>query len=135
MLNLIELPPIQKSNLTIKGYNFTVAQKEMIKHLSQADKEKLTDIIIAHFQNKEKRYRLKQEIFDQGISIDNYLFSDLCFCDSIEIEWDIMNEYFSSFDTLETKEELEKLLDNEYLNLYPEVKEDVRTRLITNLGL
>lgn len=135
MINLLELPPIQKSDLTIKGYNFTIAQKEIIKHLSQEEKEKLTDIIIAHFKNKEKRYRLKQEIFDQGIRIDNYLFSDLCFCDSIEIEWDIMNEYFSSFDLLETKEELEKLLDNDYLNLYPELKKEVRNRLITNLNL
>lgn len=125
----------KKSDITIKNYTFTIAQKEMIKYLSQENKEKLVDIINAHFQNKEKRYRLKQEIFDQGIQIDNYLFSDLCFCKDIETEHEIMNEYFAGFDDIETREELEDILNNEYLNLYPDLKQDVRERLMSNLGL
>lgn len=126
---------IKKSDLTIKNYNFSIAQKEMMKHLSQEDKEKLTNIIISHFEKKEKRYRLKQEIFDNGIRIDNYLFSELCFCQDNEQENEIMEEYFCSFDTIETIKELETALNNEYLNLYPELKETVRRRLTVNLNL
>lgn len=120
----------KKSDLTIKDYTFTVAQKEMMKYLSQEEKEKLTDIIIAHFDNNEKRYRLKQEIFDQGIHIDNYLFADLCFCKDIEKEKEIMYDYYSGFDRLESKEQLEEIINNEYLNLYPDLKEDVRKQLL-----
>lgn len=124
----------KKSDLTIKDYNFTIAQKEMIRHISQKDKEKLVDIINFHFQNKEKHYRLQQEIFDKGINIDNYLFAELCFCKDIEKEHEIMTEYYASFDTLTSKEELEELLNNDYLNLYPELKNDVKIRLMINLG-
>ena len=45
-----------------------------------------------------------------------------------------MEEYFCSFDTLETIEDLENALNNEYLNLYPELKETIRQRLKNNLN-
>ena len=131
---MFDLSEPKLSDLTIKGYTFSIAQKEMIKHLSQNDKEKLTDIINNHFKNKEKHYRLKQEIFDKGICIDNYLFAALCFCKDVETEHEIMNDYYACFDTLPSKDELEKVLNNDYLNLYPELKNDVRMRLMTNLG-
>ena len=123
------------SDLTIKDYHFTVAQKEMMKYLSDEDKMKLTEIIKNHFENRLQKYRLKQEIFDNlAGKIDNYLFADLCYAQDVETEKEIMAEYYAGFDTLESKEELEKVLDNEYLNLYPELKNDVRNQLIENLG-
>ena len=51
------------SDLTIKDYHFTVAQKEMMKYLSDTEKKQLTDILINHFMHKQQKYRLKQDIF------------------------------------------------------------------------
>lgn len=114
---------IRMSDITIKGYNFSVAQKVMMENLNQQDKEKLTDIITAHFQNKEKRYRLAQEIFDNlAGKIDNMLFAGLCFAKDIEKEQEIMEDWYSGFDSVKSKEELEEVLDDEYLNLYPKLK-------------
>ena len=126
---------VKKSDLTIKGYNFTIAQKEMMKYLSQEEKEKLTDIILLHFKLKEQKYRLRQDIFDNlGAKIDNYLFADLCHAKDLETEQEIMQEYYSSFDLIESQEELNFLLNNDYLNLYPELKKEIKEQLITNLG-
>ena len=133
---MLDLSIPVKSDLIIKGYTYTIAQKEMIKYLSQQDKEKLTDIIIFHFQNKEKRYKLSQTIFDElPGKLDNMLFADLCFCNDIAQEQVIMNEYYSGYDFIESQRELNSILNNEYLNLFPELKNEVRERLITNLGL
>ena len=126
----------KKSDLTIKGYSFTIAQKEMINHLSQEDKEKLVDVILSHFNKQEKRYRLSQEIFDNlPGKLDNMLFADLCLCKDIYVEKEVMEEYYTSFDMIKSKEELNELLNNEYLNKYPDLKDDVRKRLMINLGL
>lgn len=123
------------SSLSVNGYNFSVAQVELIKNMAITDIEKLSLIIQNHFKNKEKRYKLRQAIYDNGIPVDNYLFADLCFAKDIEKEQEIMEEYFCKFDYLETKEQLEKLIDNDYLNLYPELKERIRNWLLINLGL
>lgn len=121
----------KKSDLTIKDYTFTVAQKEMMKYLSQEEKEKLTDIILNHFKNKQQKYRLKQDIFDNlAGKIDNYLFTDLCYTKDVETEKEIMYEYYSGYDTIESKEHLEEIINNEYLNSYPDLKEEVRKQLL-----
>ena len=127
---------IEKSDLTIKGYNFTIAQKEMMKYLSQEEKEKLTDIILLHFQLKEQKYRLRQEIFDNlAGKIDNYLFADLCHAKDLETEQEIMQEYYSGFDLIESREELNTIINNDYLNLYPELKKEIKEYLIDILNL
>lgn len=120
-----------KSNLIINDYIFTIAQKEMMKYLSQEEKEKLTDIILNHFKNKQQKYRLKQDIFDNlAGKIDNYFFTDLCYVQDVETEKEIMYDYYSGLDTIESKEELEEILNNEYLNLYPDLKNEVREELL-----
>lgn len=120
-----------KSDLVIKGYNYTIAQKELMKYLSQEEKEKLTDIILNHFKNKQQKYRLKQDIFDNlAGKIDNYFFSDLCYVQDVETEKELMYDYYSGFDAIESKEELEEILNNEYLNLYPDLKNEVREELL-----
>lgn len=126
---------IKKSDLTIKGYNFSIAQKEMMKYCSQEEKEKLTDIILNHFKNKEKRYRLRQEIFDQGLhNVDNYLFADLCFAKDTEKEQEIMYEYYNCFEEFKSEKEVDDLLNNEYLNLYPKLKAEIRENLLTRIN-
>ena len=121
----------KKSDLILKGYQFTIAQKELMKHLSQEEKEKLTDMILNHFANKQQKNRLKQDIFDKFAGkIDNYFFADLCYIKDIETEKELMYDYYSGFDTIESKEELEKILNNEYLNLYPQLKKEVRDELL-----
>lgn len=123
---------IKKSDLTIKDYNFSIAQKEMMKYLSQEEKEKLTDIILYHFTNKLQKYKLKQEIFDNlAGKIDNYLFADLCYCNDNETEQEIMEEYYSGFDTIESENEVNEIIDNEYLNLYPELKSSIKEYLLS----
>ena len=121
-----------KSDLVIKGYNYTIAQKEMMKYLTDEDKILLTDVILTHFANKNKRYELAQNIFYTKFSggIDNMLFAELCFCTNIEKEQGIMYDYYSGFDTIESKEELEEILNNEYLNLYPDLKREVKEELL-----
>lgn len=120
-----------KSDLVINDYIFTIAQKEMMKYLSQEEKEKLTDIILNHFKNKQQKYRLKQDIFDKlAGKIDNYFFTDLCYVQDVETEKEIMYDYYSGFDTIESKEELEQILNNEYLNLYPDLKREVKEELL-----
>lgn len=128
---------IKKSDLTIKGYNFSIAQKEMMKYLTDEDKVILTDVILEHFKNKHKRYQLAQSIFYAKFSggIDNMLFAELCFCKNIEKEQEIMEDYYSGFDTIESKKELNDVLNNEYLNLYPKLKKRIKDNLIELLGL
>ena len=41
-----------------------------------------------------------------------------------------MYDYYSGFDTIESKEELEEIINNEYLNLYPDLKNEVREELL-----
>ena len=131
-----DLFELKYSDLIIKNIRYTIAQKEMMKYLSPEEQVKLTDIIINHAINKQQKYRLKQDIFDNlPGKIDNYLFTDLCYAKDIETEQEIMDEYYSSFDTIESKEELDEILNNEYLNLYPKLKKQVKKRLVTNLGL
>ena len=90
---------IKMSDLIINGYNYSNAQKEMTKHLSQEDLIKLTDIIIKHFENKEKKYKLQQDIFDSlGGKLDNYLFTDLCYAKDSDEEQKIMDEYYSALE-------------------------------------
>lgn len=126
---------IKKSDLIIQGYNFSIAQKEMMKYLSQEEKEKLTDIILNHFKNKEKRYRLRQEIFDNlAGKIDNYLFADLCFAKDTEKEQEIMYEYYNCFEEFKSEKDVDDLLNNDYLNLYPKLKSEIRENLITRIG-
>ena len=122
----------KKSDLTIKGYTFTIAQKEMMKYLTDEDKILLTDVILTHFANKNKRYELAQNIFYTKFSgrIDNMLFAELCFCNDIEKEQGIMYDYYSCFDRIESKKQLEEIINNEYLNLYPELKEEVKKELL-----
>ena len=120
-----------KSDLVINDYIFTIAQKEMMEYLSQEEKEKLTDIILNHFKNKQQKYRLKQDIFDNlADKIDNYFFTDLCYVQDVETEKEIMYDYYSGFDMIESKEELEEILNNEYLNLYPDLKKEVKEELL-----
>lgn len=126
---------IKMSDLTVKGYNYSIAQKEMIKYLSQDDVIKLTDILLEHFANKRQTFRLKQEIFDNNINIDSYLFAELCHAKDNEKEQEIMKEYYSGFDSIASKEELKKILDNDYLNLYPELENEIYESLITELSL
>ncbi len=127
-----ESDDIVMSDLTIKSYHFSVAQKEMMKYLSQEEKEKLTDIILYHFTNKLQKYKLKQEIFDNlAGKIDNYLFADLCYCNDNETEQEIMEEYYSGFDTIESENEVNEIIDNEYLNLYPELKSSIKEYLLS----
>ena len=126
---------IKNSDLTIKGYNFSIAQKEMMKYCSQEEKEKLTEIILNHFKNKEKRYRLKQEIFDKHIPVDNYLFADLCFAKDTEKEQDIMYEHYNGYEEFESEKEVDDLLNNEYLNLYPELKNEIKQNLLTRINI
>lgn len=122
---------IVMSDLTIKDYHFSVAQKELMKYLSQEEKEKLTNVILNHLKNKQQKYRLKQDIFDNlAGKIDNYFFSDLCYVQDVETEKELMYDYYSGFDTIESKEELEEILNNEYLNLYPDLKNEVREELL-----
>ena len=118
---------IKKSDLTIQNYNFSIAQKEMMKYLTQEEKELLTEIILNHFNANRQKYRLRQDIFDKlGGKIDNYLFTDLCYTDDTIIEQEIMEEYFCCFDTVESLQELDNILNNEYLRLYPELKKSIR---------
>lgn len=125
---------IKKSDLIIKDYNFSIAQKEMMKYLSQEEKEKLTDIILNHFKNKEKRYRLQQEIFDQGLhNVDSYLFADLCFAKDTEKEQEIMYEYYNGYEDFESEKDIDDLLNNDYLNLYPKLKFEIKENLITRI--
>lgn len=125
---------IKKSNLTINGYNFSIAQTEMMKYCTPEEKERLTDIIINHFTNKEKHHRLRQELFDKNIPVDNYLFADLCFAKDTEKEQEIMYEYYNSFEEFTSEKEVDDLLNNEYLNLYPKLKSEIRENLITRIG-
>lgn len=119
------------SDLTINDYHFSMAQKEMMKYLSQEEKEILTDILINHFMHKQQKFRLKQDIFDKlAGKIDNYFFADLCYTNNVRTENEIMYDYYSGFDSIESKEELEEILDNDYLNLYPELKNKVREELL-----
>ena len=46
-----------------------------------------------------------------------------------------MEEYFCCFDTVESLQELDNILNNEYLRLYPELKKSTRKRLKENLNL
>jgi hypothetical protein len=127
---------IKMSDLVIKGYNFSVAQAEMIKNMDMTDIEKLVEIIQNHFKNKRKRHWLSQELFTKlAGKIDSTLFAELCFSKDSEKEHEVMEEFFCSHDTMQTKAELEKLLDNEYLRLYPKLKESIRIRMTENLGL
>jgi hypothetical protein len=122
---------IVMSDLTVNDYHFTVAQKELMKYLSQNEKERLTNILIHHFMYKQQKYRLKQDIFDNlGGKIDNYFFADLCYTNDVETEKKLMYDYYSGYDCIESKEELEEILNNEYLNLYPDLKEEVREELL-----
>lgn len=128
---MFEESKIKISDLTIKDYHFSVAQKELMKYLSQEDKKKLTDIILNHFKNKQQKYRLKQAIFDNlAGKIDNYFFTDLCYTQDVKTEKEIMYDYYSGYDTIESKDELEEILNNEYLNLYPDLKNEVREELL-----
>lgn len=127
---------IKMSDLVIKGYNFSIAQAEMIKNLDMSDIEKLVEVIQSHFKKKEKRHWLSQAIFNKfDGKIDSMLFAELCYAKDSEKEQEIMSEYYSCFDTLESKEDLEKLLDNDYLKLYPKLKESIQIRMAENLGL
>lgn len=124
------------SDLIIYDYHFTIAQKEMMKYLTNDEKQRLTTIIINHFNRKQQKYRLKQELFDNFAGkIDNYLFTDLCYAKDIDTEKEIMYDYYSGFDTLESKDELNELINNEYLNLYPDLKQEVIQNLISLIGL
>lgn len=127
---------IKKSDLIIRNYNFSIAQKEMMKYLTQEEKDLLTEIILNHFNANRQKYRLKQDIFEKfGGKIDNYLFTDLCYTDDIVIEQEIMEEYFFCFDTIESLQELDNILNNEYLKLYPELKKSIRKQLKDDLNL
>lgn len=119
-----------KTNQDMTDYEFSLAQKEFIKYLSCEDQNKLKDIIIKHFNLNEKKYRLQQDIFDNQIFIDNELFTDLCYCTSLEDEQDIIFEYFSAFEDLDSVEYIDELLNNAYLNQYPELKENIKKSLI-----
>lgn len=119
-----------KTNQDMTDYEFSLAQKEFVKYLSNENQEKLKNIIINHFKQHEKKYRLQQDIFDNQIFIDNYLFADLCYCNTLEDEQDIIYEYFTSFEDLESLENIDELLNNAYLNQYPELKENIKKSLI-----
>lgn len=111
--------PIIQSNLIIDGFTYTAAQADMINHLSESDKIKLTRIIKEHFNNKEKKYRLRQNIFDNNIHIDNYLFTDLIYTDSLIDEQEIMYDYYIDSD------EIEYIYNSSYLNLFPRLKNEI----------
>lgn len=117
-------------NKNMTDYIFSLAQIELIKHLSLDDINKLKKIIITHFNLREKKYRLQQDIFDNQIFIDNYLFTDLCYCNSLEDEQDIIFEYFSSFEDIESEKQIDEILNNDYLNQYPELKKEIKDSLI-----
>ena len=119
-----------KTNQYMTDYEFSLAQKEFVKYLSNENQEKLKNIIINHFKQHEKKYRLQQDIFDNQIFIDNYLFADLCYCNTLEDEQDIIYEYFTAFEDLESENQIDNLLNVDYLNQYPELKENIKKSLI-----
>lgn len=135
-INLCKDISIKKSDLVISGYAYSIAQKEMMKYLTLDEKEKLTDIIINHFKNKRQKYRLRQDIFDNlAGKIDNYLFTDLCYAIDVDTEKEIMQEYYSGFDSIETKDDLNNLLNNDYLNLYPDLQNELSSYFLNNFNL
>lgn len=119
-----------KQNSDMVSYNFSPAQKVFFSNLSQETIEKLRNIIITHFKSKMSKYQLCQEIFINHIGIDNYLFSDLCYCESLEDEQDIIYEYFTAFEDLESENQIDNLLNTDYLNSYPELKIKIKDYLI-----
>ena len=125
---------ILKSDLTIKGYNFTLAQYEMIKDITDDKKEILVDVINNHFTNKEKKYRLGQEIFYKHIEIDNMFFQEICYVKDLASELELMEEYYFQFEP-ESLQELKDIIDNDYLNIYQGLKQSVYEHLIDIHGL
>jgi hypothetical protein len=124
---------IIKSDLIINNYQYSLAQYEQIKDLTEDEKIKLTDLIINHFEKKEKKYKLQQDIYDNKIPVDNYLFTSLCYVDNVDDELKIMKEYYSSFDSITSIQELKELLNNDYLKNYPKEKKQIFSRLKNNL--
>ena len=120
---------VYKNNQDMTDYDFSLAQKEFIKYLSVDDQIKLKNIIVKHFNLHEKKYRLQQDIFDNHILIDNYLFTDLCYCKSLDDEQSIMYEYYSAFDTISSEKEINEIINNDYLNQYPNLKTDIEKQL------
>ena len=45
-----------------------------------------------------------------------------------------MYEYYNSFEEFTSEKEVDDLLNNEYLNLYPKLKSEIRENLITRIG-
>lgn len=119
-----------KRNSDMLTYSFSPAQKVFFTDLSQDKIEKLRNIIISHFRAKRQKYSLVQDIFYNQIGIDNYLFSDLCYCESLEDEQDIIYEYFTAFEDLESENQIDNLLNVDYLNSYPELKIKIKDYLI-----
>lgn len=119
-----------KQNSDMMTYSFSPAQRVFFDGVSDEKIEELRNIIIAHFRAKRQKYRLVQDIFYNQIGIDNYLFAELCYCKSIEDEKQIVEEYYYSFDNFESISELDRILDTEYLNSNPELKNELRQFLI-----
>lgn len=117
--------PLLISDLVIDNYRYTLAQYDFVKNLNNDDLVKLTKIIKNHFQNNDKKYKLRQSIFDNHIFIDNYYFTDLCYADFICTEQEIMLDYYLEFET-ESKDELLAILDeSKYLGAYPRLKNKI----------
>ena len=45
-----------------------------------------------------------------------------------------MEEYYNCFEEFESEKEIDDLLNNEYLNLYPKLKSEIKENLLTRIN-
>lgn len=121
---------VKKSDLTVKGFNYSIAQKTLISHFTEAQLNQITDLVKDCISSDNGKNTLRQEIFIKKIPVDNYIFSDLIFCCDLNKEKEIMLNYYSGFDLIEDEDEIEEILKDEYLQKNPDIQECVKENLL-----
>lgn len=116
--------------VVVNGFGFTEAMYDLV--FNKNDLEKVANAMLFCINNNYQKHNIKQYLFDNQIPVDNYLFTDLYFAEKnnnfFEVE-EILSEYYSGFDDLESKSEFNKLLrKSTYLAEHPEVKKEIKER-------
>jgi hypothetical protein len=119
-----ECTEIKMSTFTYGGYNFSEAQMEIMRGISDDKRVKIGEILTEGMTKHKRSYQIKQTIFNT-LGIDGEYITNLCNADVAQ-ERNIMRDYFLGFEDFESEDEVYTFFDkSSYLKNNPELKREI----------
>jgi hypothetical protein len=110
---------------TYGGYTFSLAQMETIGGLSDEQRVKIGETMVAALAAKKRKYQIKQDLFMAVINWDSEFFVELAFADCFFLEKPLISAFYHEIEFETETEVYEYCNASRYLKKYPILKKEI----------